>query len=35
MKSLTVFWRDEDYGQHSGTRAAFRLYDTVDLSDPR
>jgi hypothetical protein len=33
MASLTVTWRDENYGRYSGCVAAFRLYDTVALSD--
>ncbi len=32
-RKLTVTWRDEAYGARSGVRCAFRLYDTVDLSD--
>jgi hypothetical protein len=30
---LKITWRDEAYGNWAGARAAFRLYDTIDLSD--
>ncbi len=30
---IIVTWRDEAYGSLGGISSAFRLYDTVDLSD--
>lgn len=31
--SLTVTWRNENYGRFDGARSAFRLYDTAELDD--
>ncbi len=33
MKLLKITWRDEAYGQWSSSSAAFRLYETANLSD--
>lgn len=32
-RTMTVTWRSENYGRYDGAKSAFRLYDTVDLSD--
>lgn len=33
MKTVTITWRNEAYGQLSGIASAFRLYDCGDFSD--
>ena len=33
VTTIVVTWRSENYGRFDGARSAFRLYDTVDLTD--